>query len=230
MIKQIQLCKKFFLIVSTLSIATCFTLDGDAISAGGEISAETLALQKEEPKPGKCLSDAEADLARLINEYRKQHNLSEVPVMETLYLTAKWHVIDLSLHEPHKGKKDPLGKKCDLRSWSDKGAGRGNWKPVCYTSDHAHALDILEKPAEIAGYKGNAYENVYWTSAPLTPEMVLRAWQNRPGERGLIIEEENWQDSNWAAMGVAIFENSASVWFGSEKDNSGLMQRCKESP
>lgn len=180
-------------------------------------------FEAEGPRPGACMTEQEAELARLINEWRRQHGLPPVPLARSLYSVAKWHVIDLELFAPHTDTTDSRGMPCDLHSWSDKGEGRGWWQPVCYTADHMYARQMWSKPKEIAGYTGGSYENIYWTSAPLSPGMVIGFWENRPGERELILEQKDWKNSKWKAMGVGMYGGFAAVWLGDRSfENDGI--------
>jgi len=175
-----------------------------------------------EPRPDKCLTKDEAELAAKINKLRADNKLPQLPVSRSLYSVAKWHVIDLSLFAPHEN----AGKQCDLHSWSDKGIGRGGWKPLCYTADHANALDMFKKPYEIANYMANGYENIYWTSAPLTPAMVMNGWENRKDEKDIILQQSNFNRNRWTSMGVGIYGNYASVWFGEGVPSEDVMAAC----
>ncbi|GAM10706.1 hypothetical protein OR1_02999 [Geobacter sp. OR-1] len=179
-----------------------------------------------EPTPGKCLSKDEAELAAKINKLRVDNKLPPLPVSKSLYTVAKWHVIDLALFAPHENKTDSSGKPCDLHSWSDKGAGRGEWKPLCYTADHKYALDMFKKPHEIVNYMANGYENIYWTSAPLNPAMVMNGWENKKDEKDIILQQGNFRRNRWTSMGIGIYGNYASVWFGEGVANDDEMSAC----
>jgi hypothetical protein len=199
-----------------------------AYSAPEPPATEPASDKEEEPRPGKCLTEDEAELAQLINKWRKDNGLPAIRVTGSLYRVAKWHVIDLGLFAPHKDKTDSRDMPCDLHSWSDKGEGRGGWKPVCYTADHYYAKQMWYKPKEIADYTGVSYENIYWTSAPLSPAMVLTCWENRVGEKELLLEQSYFKNSRWKAMGVGIYGNYASVWIGDKVDHEDEMVKCED--
>lgn len=180
-----------------------------------------------EPRPATCLSTDEVDLEGRINKIRGENKLPGLPVSKPLYMVAKWHVIDLALFSPHE-KKDSKGNSCDLHSWSDKGAGMGGWKPLCYTADHKNAVDMFRKPYEIANYMSDGYENIYWTSALLTPVMVISGWENRKDEKDIILQQGNFKGNRWTSMGVGIYGNYASVWFAEGVNNQGEMSACEK--
>ena len=206
-----------------------------AFAASEQPAKEPSTGRNEEPRPGNCLNEDEAELAQLINNWRKENGLPAIRVTGSLYRVAKWHVIDLALFAPHKDKADSRDLPCDLHSWSDKGEGRGGWKPVCYTADHYYAKQMWYKPKEISDYSGISYENIYWTSAPLSPAMVLGCWENRVGEKELLLEQKDWKNSRWKAMGVGIYGNYAALWIGDKTDHEDEMVKCdnpadKETP
>ncbi|KAF0215252.1 MAG: Allergen V5/Tpx-1 family [Geobacteraceae bacterium] len=198
-----------------------------ALSAPEKPVKEVSKPEQEEPVPGDCLTDDEAELARLVNKLRNDNGLPAIRVTGSLYKVAKWHVIDL-VTAPHKDKTDGRGLPCDLHRWSEKGEGRGGWKPVCYTADHKYAKAMWDKPREITDYMGDGYEIVYWTSAPLSPSMVISFWENRKFEKDLILEHNAWKNSKWNVMGVGIYGNYAAVWFGGKPDHEGVVGRCEK--
>lgn len=219
----------FFKSVFLVAVALCSMIPVNAFAAPDQPAKESATERNEEPRPGKCLAPDEAELAQLINNWRKENGLPAIPVTGSLYKVAKWHVIDLALFAPHKDKADSRNMPCDLHSWSDKGEGRGGWKAVCYTADHYYAKHLWYKPKEIADYSGISYENIYWTSAPLSAGMVLGCWENRSGEKELLLEQGHWKNSRWKAMGVGVYGNYASVWIGDKVDHEDEMVKCEST-
>jgi uncharacterized protein YkwD len=176
----------------------------------------------EHPEPGECLSAEEAELARLVNAYRNENGLSDVPVSKSLSHVAQAHVIDLHEHEPDSGT-DSRGMECNLHSWSD----QGDWSAVCYTDDHEYAEGMWDKPREITdnAYTGNGYENAHGTSGQATASGALSGWQNSPPHNAVILEQDGWSD--WQAMGVGVYEHHAVLWFGHETDPQGTIDACQ---
>ncbi len=170
-------------------------------------------------QPGVCLTAREAELGRLINEYRAQNSLPPVNLSKSLSHVAQAHVVDLFEERPHSGT-DARGLQCNLHSWSDKGP----WTPVCYTSDHAYAEGMWIKPREITrdAYSGNGYEISSFGAT--TAAEALDLWKGSPGHNAVIVEMNGW--SGWNAMGVGFYENFAVVWFGHEVDPQGSMSQC----
>ncbi len=178
--------------------------------------------------PGTCLTPAEAELARLVNERRREHGLDPVPLSRSLSLVARWHAIDLQENDPATGK-DRRGLPCGLHSWSDKGP----WSPVCYTSDHFYAQKMWNKPRELTQnrYFGNGYENVYWTSGERAdPGRAVDYWISRSEEGDVILERKLWDQMGWPAFGVGLYGQYAVVWFGDMPDPGGSIPPCDPRP
>ncbi len=174
--------------------------------------------------PGTCLTQAEAELARLVNERRKEHGLDPVPLSRSLSLVARWHAIDLQENNPATGK-DGRGLPCGLHSWSDKGP----WTPVCYTPDHYYAQKMWNKPRELTQnrYFGNGYENVYWTSEERAdPARAVEYWMSRADESDVILERKVWDQMHWPAFGVGLYGQYAVLWFGDMPDPEGTIPEC----
>jgi hypothetical protein len=147
-------------------------------------------------------------LAEVINAYRVEKGLPEIPVSPSLTTVAEAHVRDLSENHPNTAN-------CNLHSWSDK----GNWTACCYTDDHANAGCSWSKPRELTKYKGNGYEIAAWSSNGITASQALSMWKNSEGHHNVILNKGVWADAAWNAMGAAIYNGYAVVWFGQEYDN-----------
>lgn len=174
-------------------------------------------------QPPSCVTPEEATLARLINDYRRKNKLPPVPLSVSLVEVAKSHVYDLRANKPAR-RTDPSGNPCSLHSWS----GDGPWNSVCYTAAPNCAEAMWEKPRELTKdtYPGHGFENAYWTSRALTPELALDAWKRSPSHNALLVQSAPWTEKPWKAMGVALFDHYAVVWFGDEPDPLGEGQSC----
>lgn len=171
---------------------------------------------------GACVTPAEAELARLINQYRAANGLPPIALSRSLTNVAQAHVIDLQDNRPNSGT-DGRGLACNLHSWSNKGA----WSPVCYTDDHAYASGMWSKPREITGlYTDNGFEIALGGSDgyQATPEAALQAWQSSSGHNAVMLQQGTWSRMNWQAMGVGLYGSYAVVWFGVAADPQGVPQ------
>lgn len=163
-----------------------------------------------------CLTQEEKKLYDIINAYRKTKKLKAVPISSSLTQVAKLHAIDLM--ENYK-----RNDKCNPHSWSDK----GSWTSCCYTNDHKQAACMWDKPKEIAGYESPGYEIVYWHSAAAEAEGALKGWQQSKSHNPIVINDGMWDQVEWKAIGVAIYEQYAVVWFGEMVDGKGAAKLCK---
>lgn len=152
----------------------------------------------------------EMAIHRLINEWRADNELPPIPYSPALSRVARVHAEDLTDHAPHQ-----QGGGCNLHSWSD----QGEWTACCYTSDHAAAQCMWDKPREITeGYTGNGYENSYWAGGGVRAEQAVEGWKNSPGHNAVMINLGSWSTTTWQAMGVGVDGQYANVWFGRDVD------------
>lgn len=155
-------------------------------------------------------------LTALINEYRASLDLPPVPTSRSLTAVAEAHIIDMASSADGGSNvvrgQDARGLPCNSHSWS----GRGNWTPVCYTSDHAQSAGMWSKPREISEgrYSGSGYEIAYWTSGIALPDRALASWKGSLGHNNVVVEAPPWSGEHWQAMGVAVGGHYAFVWFG----------------
>ncbi len=152
-----------------------------------------------------ALTDSERELYELINAYRVENGLPEVPLSYSLTMVARAHVDDLNDHS----SEIVIPGECNLHSWSD----HGPWTGCCYDPDHTQAACMWNKPSELTNYNGEGFEISYWTSGSAFPEAALNSWRGSPGHNAVILNEGTWSVP-WLAMGVGIDGNYAHVWFG----------------
>jgi len=166
-----------------------------------------------------CLSKQEWKLYEIITEYREQNNLPKIPISRSLIYVAQLHVWDLNVNKPDSKSY------CNMHSWSDK----GSWTACCYTSDHAKASCMWDKPRELTNYYGNGFEishGTYGYSA--NAESALNGWKSSSGHNNVIINKSIWKDMKWNAIGVGISDGFAVVWFGTAKDDETVPEKCRD--
>lgn len=173
-----------------------------------------------------CLNAQEAELARLINEYRAANNLPPLQVSKSLSLVAQQHVWDSSNNQA-SWPSPPAGQSCNLHSWTrvvNPALQQGTWTEVCYTGDHANAAGMWNKPGEIAGFPGQGVENSYAASGGATAAGALVGWQNSPGHNDVILQRSFWPA--WSSMGVGVGGNYAHLWVSQTADPAGEAPLC----
>ncbi len=149
-------------------------------------------------------------LAAEINDYREARGLPEIPWSPALAEVAEVHLADIEAH-------DPAARECSLHSWSDDGP----WTPCCYqTGDPASAQCMRDKPGELAGddYPHAGFEIVAWRSEAMTEATALEIWRRSPAHYAVLANEGVWASREWQALGAALSEEHAVVWFGLEPD------------
>ncbi len=172
--------------------------------------------------PEMCLTQTEMELYKLVNEYRVQNGLTEVPLSASLCFVARTHAND-------QAENFKEGKRCNMHSWS----GKGKWSSCCYTPDHKKAKCMWDKPRELTDYVGDGYEiSFYSTYLYASPEAqakdILNGWKKSPGHNDVIMNRNIWKNARWQAMGVGVYGEYANIWFGKEEDNAGEPQPCAQ--
>jgi uncharacterized protein YkwD len=144
-----------------------------------------------------------------INDYRESKGLSRITYSPSLSAVAQAHVDDLDANH-----QSTVTDSCNMHSWSDK----GTWSSCCYTSDHAKAQCMWDKPQELTSYTGNGFEIAYWSSWTPSADDALQGWITSSGHHNVMISAPPWDSPPWKAMGAAIGKNYAAAWFGNEID------------
>ena len=160
------------------------------------------------------LSEAEANLYYLINEYRESLGLSKLSFSKSLTSVARAHVKDSHDYTPRL-QRDDRGIQGNLHSWSN----NGNWSGGAYTPDHEHAEIMWDKPSELTDYAGAGYEISVYHSIGIDPKLALDLWKSSSGHNEVIIGDNDW--SFITTMGVAMDKNYSHVWFGGDEDPAG---------
>jgi hypothetical protein len=175
---------------------------------------------------GVCLSAAEGDLARMINEYRASLNLPPLQISKSLSLVAQQHAWD-TVNNSNAWPAPPAGKTCNMHSWSgvvNPALQQGTWTANCYTSDHANAQGMWNKPGQIAGFPGDGVENSFASSGTATAAGALTAWRNSPGHNNVITQQGGW--GPMASMGVGMSGGVAHLWLSWVTDPAGEALLC----
>jgi uncharacterized protein YkwD len=174
----------------------------------GHASVRCVRLSSTATATNVSFSTEETRLYELVNEYRFENGLSAIPLSSSLTSVAQIHVRDLQNYPP--------SGNCNLHSWSS----NGTWSSCCYTSDHAQAQCMWDKPRELTNYPGNGYENSYGGSSgyQATADSALEGWKQSSGHNAVILNQDGWQNHSWNALGVGLYKGYAVLWFGEESD------------
>ncbi len=173
-------------------------------------------LNAQHPIPdGFCISNTELKLYNMVNNYRKNNKLSDIPLSRSLCYIAKLHVFDLSNNNP-----DTMD--CNLHSWSDK----GEWTECCYGREKINHTCMTSKPGELTNYQGKGYEIAFWESVDAEPENVIDLWKSSASSNDMMLSKGIWKGTVWKSLGVGIIKGYAVVWFGKEDDVEAGVKIC----
>lgn len=168
-------------------------------------------------KSSNCINNEETKLYNLINKHRTANSLNQIPLSTSLTIVAQAHARDL--HQ----NPTMINSRCNMHSWSN----QGNWTACCYTSDHAQARCMWEKPRELSPYTGFGFEISYRNSENATAFKALKAWKKSDEHYSVIVNQESWKNSEWNALGIGIYGQYAVLWFGVEQDLKESPIRCE---
>jgi hypothetical protein len=199
--------------------AVFFNMIKSFVIAGILLLLQGFTVIEKPSQGGVCLSQEEQKLYKLIMAYRKSKKLPSIALSPKLTMVAQAHARDLADHYTFA-----FDNKCNPHSWSDK----GKWTPCCYTSDHAQAKCMWDKPKEIAGYASEGFEIAYYTSKGATAEEGLAGWKKSPGHNPLLVNLGTWKQVKWNAIGIGIYGEYGIVWFGQIED-SGAVDSCPDT-
>ena len=57
-------------------------------------------------------------------------------------------------------------------------------------------------------------------------DSIIPFWRSIDSFNGFLMNTGRWEDKKWNAIGVAIYENYASAWFGELPDDEGEPDVC----
>ena len=177
--------------------------------------------------PTGCPSEAEAELAELINNYRESKGLAAIPLSKSLMRVAQWHVLD-SIHAIEESGYFNQYADCNLHSWY--GMPGAPYTPLCYRADHSQAEGMWRKPREITEglYTAPGYEIAAYGYASVSGAM--NGWKNSTAHKDVMLNKRIWADQTWRAMGVGVDlnHNVFYVWFATQVDPAGEPGTCEE--
>lgn len=168
----------------------------------------------------------EEKLGRLINEYRQSVGLATIPIGVHMTTVARAHARDTAVSSD---TIPSFGERCNLHSWSSNTFDGLRFSSCCYTSDHAQAQCMWDKPKELTPLTGEGFEisAVGYESV----EAALDGWKKSPGHNSVIVNLGTWNSVTFTSMGVGVDtrEKVYHVWFYREGDDIPKPADCKGS-
>lgn len=155
---------------------------------------------------GDNLDSEEEKLYQLINRYRQQQGLTPVGFSSSLTRLANRHLRDLL-------------ENVQLYSRTGK-YWRFGWSDCPYDAGNPSTFSCMwTAPQRLKTvYTGRGYEIICGGVGQITAEDALDCWQKSPLNNEVILNQGNWQNDRWQAIGVGIEQGYAVVWFGQEPD------------
>ena len=148
-------------------------------------------------------------LLQAVNEYRQRRGLPPVPLSPALTHVAATLAADLEAN-----LRD--GGECNVHSWSTS----RQRSDCCYTNDHVRSSCRWERPKQFRGesYGMPGYEIAAWYSKATTSAQAIKEWRDSEAHAAMLLNQEQWADAKWRAVGVALSGHYAVVWFGETTD------------
>lgn len=183
----------------------------------GFISSLTLKAQNASVPDNYCISAAEFDLFKKINAYRTERGLPELSLSRSLSYVAYLHVRDLKLNRPDSVKG------CNKHSWSD----QGNWAAFCFPRDQSRKKSVWDKPKEITRYPAQAFELIYHTTdGDAKADDAMSLWRSLAASQAIMLNTGRYLKNKWKEVGVAMYQEYISVWFGEANDPETSVRLC----
>lgn len=179
------------------------------------IISELAVFSQNRNLEGFCISANDMQLFERVNELRVDYDKSKLQLSASLSYVAKMHVLDLS-------KNRPDTSICGLSSWSDK----GNWKACCYNTYVLNEDCMWDKPKELTSYPYRGYELVTYFEDDFTNDSILQIWSGTREVLDMILTQGNYSTKKWVCMGVGIYKNYVSLWFGQRADQARQPKIC----
>jgi hypothetical protein len=161
-----------------------------------------------------CITGFEEQLYALIDTYRSENEAHTIALSKKLTFVAKLHARDLYHNRIDKDS-------CSMQSWSDKGF----WNACCFSErDNSKQACMWDKPKEITGYTGKAYEVIY--NGGSEPKRIMELWKGSSFYSDILKNSGRYADKDWAAVGIGQYKNITVVWFGEVEDDDKDVKKC----
>lgn len=169
---------------------------------------------------------AEEKLGSLINTYRVSNGLPAIPLGQHITIVARAHARDTAVSSQ---TIPSFGDRCNLHSWSTRTFDGLSFSSCCYTSDHAQASCMWNKPRELTPLTGTGFEISALGYGSV--ETALEGWKGSPGHNSVILNLGGWADVSFTSMGVGVDLTAARevyhVWFYNGGDDIPKAPECK---
>lgn len=151
---------------------------------------------------GDGLESEESKLYQLVNQYRIQKGLPQIPLSNSLTLVANRHVRDLA---------ENIGFL--THGWSD----------CPYDPNNVNTWHCMwTAPQRLkTAYPGRGYENGHGSlQGNVSAVSALESWKKSSPHNAVILNQGMWKNHHWKALGIGIYKGFCVLWFGEEADLS----------
>lgn len=176
-----------------------------------------MTFDNTKPHPSDALNLSELALYHLIMDYRADAGLDAIPLSVGLTTTAGRHAADTVYNIWEPGLVQEPG--ANLHSWSD----------APYFDDHRDPNVMWDAPERIGtDYPGLGFE--ISAAGYGSVAAALEGWKSSPGHNAVILNEGQWQNQVWNAIGIGVVMDASvanfggriyHVWFGRKADPDG---------
>ena len=61
----------------------------------------------------------------------------------------------------------------------------------------------------------------------MTAEKAFNSWVTSSSHHAVILNRNQWEKASWGAIGISIYKEYATVWFGKSADEEGEPDHCE---
>ncbi len=202
------------------SEANRFELRANELTPQGlraEITATSNCMGAAILRASACLGDAldaeETQLYQRINQYRAQYGLPPIPLSPSLNRVANRHVRDMA---------------DNLRQFTHA------WSDCPYDPNQASSYPCMWNAPQRLGtpYPSIGYESAHGgpPGYQATAASAMQDWQASSYHNAMLLNQGQWQSRQWQAIGLAIYQNYAVLWFGEVPDPGGETPTIAQPP
>jgi hypothetical protein len=85
---------------------------------------------------------------------------------------------------------------------------------------------MWNKPRQLTPYQGAGYEIAAWYRGPrgegMQARLAFHMLETSQGHNAVMLNQGQWQNSQWRSVGVGISGPYAVIWYGTEHDLCGV--------
>jgi hypothetical protein len=198
-----------FLIAGAIILAALLAAAQKAV-LGAECSGRQIMSAKY--CDGDGLNAEETRLYQMVNRYRVRNGLPAIPASPSLNLVANRHVRDIA----DNGDNFSRSGLNWLHGWSDCPYDAANPDTFSCMWEAPKRLETFYPGIGFEVFCGST--DAEYCTFRMTADYALKSWQASPLHNSVLLNRGRWKGYRWKAMGIAIHNGFAAIWFGTEPD------------